>query len=146
MEKLVITFLIQIITSFSMLGIIWFVQLIHYPLLNKIKQGFTQYERSHIKRAACFIGPLLVIDFITSILLVAFEETSALTRLATANLVFNAVFWVWTFIYQMPQHQKLAIGFSKKTVDKLVLTNWFRAFIWTLKAATLIWMIYIHSR
>ncbi len=145
MEKLVITFLIQIITSFSLLGITWFMQLIHFPLLNNIKEGFTQYERSHLKRAACFTGPLLVIDLVTSILLVAFEGSSILVRLATANLVFNIIYWLWTFVYQLQQHQKLSVGFSKSTIHKLILSNWFRTLVWTLKSATLIWMLYIHS-
>lgn len=145
MERLLITFLIQIITTFSILGIIWFIQLIHYPLLNKIQEGFAQYERAHLKRAVSFVGPLLIIDLIASIFLVAFEKSSLLLKLAAINLILNILYWLWTFLFQLQQHQKLSIGFSKVAIHKLVKSNWVRTIIWCLKGANLIWMIYIHS-
>ena len=146
MDKLVVTFLIQIVTSFSMLGIIWFIQLIHYPLLNKIKEGLSQYEKAHLIRAAYFIGPLLVVDLIASIFLVSFEVRSTLIRLATCNLILNIFYWIWTFLFQIQHHQKLTVGFSKLTIRKLVINNWMRTFLWTVKSAALIWMIFIHSK
>ncbi len=146
MDRLVITFLIQIVTSFSMLGIIWFIQLIHYPLLNKIKEGLSQYEKAHLKRAAFFIGPLLAIDLVVSIFLVSFETRSILIRLATCNLIFNIFYWIWTFLFQIQHHQKLSVGFSRLSIRKLVLHNWVRTLLWTIKCTALLWMIFIHSK
>lgn len=41
--------LIQLVVTWMIVGIIWFLQVIHYPLYRKIKEGFVEYERAHIR-------------------------------------------------------------------------------------------------
>lgn len=144
MDKLALVFLFQMVSTFSMFGIIWFMQLIHYPLLNNIRDGFAQYERADLRRSASFIGPLLILDLVLSIYLIALETTSLLIRLATFNLVLNILYWLWTFLFQLQQHQKLSIGFSKTAIHKLLVSHWVRTSIWCLKVATLMWMAFVH--
>ncbi len=77
----------QLAAIWIMVGIMWFSQVVHYPLYKKIKEGFVEYERSHIRRATLLLGPIVVIEAITAILLIGVVPGGTLTTLAGANLI-----------------------------------------------------------
>ena len=41
--------IVQLVVTWMLVGIVWFSQVVHYPLYKKIKEGFVEYERSHIR-------------------------------------------------------------------------------------------------
>jgi hypothetical protein len=45
-----------------MTGVIWFVQIVHYPLFSRVGQpGFSEYAREHVRRTGRVVaGPMLV--------------------------------------------------------------------------------------
>ena len=134
--------LMQLICSWMMIGIIWFIQLVHYPLYAKIKEGFIEYERSQIRRVAFLVGPIMLVEAITSIILVGVAPPGIQTKLAALNLILLIFIWISTFLFLIGQHQKLSIRFSKKTLHLLIATNWIRAILWTFKGVLIILMIY----
>ena len=134
--------LLQLLVTWILAGMMWFVQVVHYPLYKKIKEGFVEYERSHIKRATLLIGPLMLIEVITAIILIGMTPGGTLTQLATANLVLLFLIWISTFLFQVAQHQKLSVQFSKKNLQGLINTNWIRTVLWTIKGCIMAMMTY----
>ncbi|MCB1109935.1 MAG: hypothetical protein KDK64_03065 [Chlamydiia bacterium] len=125
--------LVQLVVTWMIVGIMWFLQVVHYPLYRKIKEGFVEYERSHIRRAALLIGPIMLIEAITAILLIGASTEGTLTKLAGANLILLIFIWLSTFLFQINQHQKLSVRFSHKILQGLIHCNWIRTLLWTLK-------------
>ena len=116
-----------------MVGILWFTQLVHYPLYVKIKEGFVEYERSHVKRTAFLIGPIMLAEAMTAVWLISLVPEGTLLRLAATNLIVLILIWLSTFLFQTVQHQKLSIRFSKRILAGLITSNWIRTFLWTVK-------------
>ncbi|MEM7175502.1 MAG: hypothetical protein AAF443_06230 [Chlamydiota bacterium] len=135
MEDLSLITLIQLVLTWVMVGILWFTQLVHYPLYVKIKEGFVDYERSHVKRAALLIGPIMLAEVITAVWLISLVPEGTLLRLAATNLIILILIWLSTFLFQTVQHQKLSIRFSKRILDGLITSNWVRTLLWTVKGA-----------
>lgn len=57
--------IIQLAVTWILVGIMWFSQIVHYPLYRKIKEGFVDYERGHIERSAFLFSMLMVIEAVT---------------------------------------------------------------------------------
>ncbi|NGX51540.1 MAG: hypothetical protein K1060chlam2_01409 [Chlamydiae bacterium] len=140
-ELLFVT-LFQLVVTWIMAGIMWFAQVVHYPLYTKIKEGFVEYERSHIRRAALLIGPLMLLEVVTAIILIGITPEGALTKFAGANLLVLMLIWISTFLFQITQHQKLRVRFSKKSLQGLLTSNWIRTLLWTIKGAVMAAMTY----
>ena len=61
-------FLIQILSTAMMPGIISFVQVVHYPLFAKIPtDGFISYVRSHTVRTGWVVAPLMLLEIVTAV-------------------------------------------------------------------------------
>ncbi len=135
------TFLIQLLSSVMMVGIIWFVQIVHYPLFSLIKEGFTAYEKMHMRRTSYVVGPIMLIEMVSAIFLVGQLESAFLSRLASLNLVILVLIWLSTLLFQVFQHQKLSVRFTHQAHNRLVHSNWLRTIFWTIKSAVLCWML-----
>lgn len=132
----------QLAVTWILVGIMWFSQVVHYPLYKKIKEGFVDYERAHIKRSAFLLGPLMVIEAVTAFMLISEAPGGALTTLAGINLILLILIWLSTFLFQISFHQKLSIRFSPKILRNLITSNWVRTSLWTIKGFLMICMIY----
>ena len=136
--------LIQIVATAMMTGIIWFVQIIHYPLFLKIpSEGFVSYEQSHTIRTGFVVAPLMLLELGTAILLLLLTVTSAgrltigLSPLYLGALGCLLVIWASTFLVQVPLHGLLEQHADSKAMTLLVSTNWIRTIFWSLRLGLL---------
>jgi hypothetical protein len=54
-------FLLQLAATLAMTGLIWFVQLVHYPLFGRVGPAdFAQYLLSHQHRTTLIVAPLML--------------------------------------------------------------------------------------
>ncbi len=52
--------------TFYMLGVIWFVQLVHYPLFAAVgKDFFTEYEKRHQSWTTYVVAPGMLVEGLT---------------------------------------------------------------------------------
>ena len=59
-----------------MVGLIWFVQRVHYPLLSGVgSREFATYEQAHVGRTFPVVGPPMVLEAATAAALVASPDT-----------------------------------------------------------------------
>lgn len=134
--------LLQLLVTWIMAGMMWYAQVVHYPLYNKIKEGFVEYERSHIRRAACLLGPLMLIEVITAIILIGIVPHGTEKILAWVNILLLILIWLITFLFQVTYHQKLRVQFSQKWIRGLINSNWIRSFLWTAKGCVVTFLTY----
>lgn len=133
-----------------MVGLIWFVQVVHYPLFDGVgDEGFAGYEDRHARRTTWVVLPPMVIELVTAAWLVA--QRSVLLPgvrgwMAWAGL--GLVFFVWavTFAVSVPQHQRLAHGFDASAHRILTDTNWLRTAAWSLRGGLVLWMVGLQMR
>ena len=124
-----------------MVGVIWFVQMIHYPLYRKIHDGFVSYERAHLRRAAWLMGPVMIIEALTALFIIGLSPNALSTKLATINLILLILIWISTCLLQVQQHHMLSVRFSKKIHQNLLSTNWVRTALWTVRGVVVLLLI-----
>ena len=58
---------LQLFSTLAMVGLIWFVQVVHYPLFAKVgSAGFTEYEQLHQQRTTLVVAPLMLTEAATA--------------------------------------------------------------------------------
>jgi hypothetical protein len=114
-----------------MTGVIWFVQIVHYPLFSRVGQaGFSAYEREHVRRTGRVVaGPMLV--ELASAAAVAWIVGGLL---AWIGMVLVGVIWMSTWLWQVPAHRRLEAGFDAAAHQRLTRTNWVRTAAWTARS------------
>jgi hypothetical protein len=125
---------IHLAATFYMIGIIWLVQLVQYPLFASVgNQDFPTYERGHQSRIAWVVGPGMLIEGMTaaSLLLLAFESWRWWAFVFSCLLLL--VIWLSTAFVQVPCHRSLAEAYSSTMHRRLVQSNWIRTIAWTLR-------------
>jgi hypothetical protein len=126
------------VLTFFMVGLIWFVQVVHYPLFAEVgRREFSRYEQSHVQRVGWVVGPVMLAEATTALALLTQWPASGLRPLAWVNVALLAVIWMSTVLWQVPRHAILRSGFEAETVRSLVATNWVRTFCWTARGALL---------
>lgn len=133
-------FLLHLAFSLYMTGVIWFVQIVHYPLMGKVgPEYFVAYERSHTMLTTFIVGPQMVVELATAVLLIFLMKD--LPAWWSLNLGLIVVVWVSTFFIQVPLHHSLSQAFDEAKHLKLVNSNWIRTIAWTVRAFLLLFFV-----
>ncbi|MEQ8704114.1 MAG: hypothetical protein RIC19_09360 [Phaeodactylibacter sp.] len=132
-------FKVHLLFSLYMLGLIWFVQVVHYPLMGKVgASSFIDYERAHTRFTSWVTAPPMLGELGTGLLLLVQAPTDWLWWANTAGLL---GLWASTFFIQVPLHNALSSAFNEVQHARLVRTNWLRTLIWTLRAFLLLSLV-----
>jgi hypothetical protein len=113
-----------------MCGIIWLIQLVHYPSFRFIeKKDFVHFEFFHTKWITFIVMPMMILEIILQAYLVwKFPTQSYL--ITTCLLI---IIWFTTFLFSVPVHNKLSSAKDDVLIDKLIHTNWIRTFCWSAR-------------
>lgn len=124
------------VSTLVLVGIIWTVQWVHYPLMALVgRERFAAYEQAHAPRmAAVVMLPWTVQGATTAWLLVA-PPTGTPRWLIAAAAVTAAVPVLVTVVASVPAHGRLATGFDAEVHRRLVATNWLRTAAWSVHGA-----------
>lgn len=116
-----------------MVGVIWFVQLVHYPLFGRVGEaGFAAYAREHGWRATLVVVPPMLVELVTAAWLV-WDPPQGAAATVRAGLALLLLIWGSTFLVQVPQHERLRNGFAADQHRLLVAANWVRTVAWTAR-------------
>lgn len=134
--------LLHAAATWALTGLIWFVQIVHYPLFDRVgTTGFAQYELAHVSRTTAIVAPLMLAELGGAAWLVL-DRPPALPLLAVwLGAALLAIIWVSTFALQVPQHDVLGGGFDARAHARLVGTNWIRTAAWTGRSLLAAWML-----
>lgn len=131
----------QLVATLYMTGLIWFVQLVHYPLFAAVPpEAFTAYEARHTRRTVWAVAPPMGVEALTAALLALTPPAELSATLTGSGLVLVIVIWLSTSLLQVPCHRHLSRGFSETVHHRLVVTNWIRTVAWSLRAVLVVWM------
>jgi hypothetical protein len=127
---------IQAASTLMMTGVIWFVQVVHYPLMSRTgRAGFPDYEARHTRLTTLVVAPLMLAEAVTAGLLLLWRPPQIPLPGAILGGGLLAVIWLSTSLLQVPLHRRLAQGFEERAHRHLVTTNWIRTISWTARAA-----------
>lgn len=134
--------LAQVGATLAMTGIIWFAQIVHYPLLNRVgTKNLLEYEGDNLRLTGWVVGPLMGIEAVSALLLFWFPASGISSTAVHANMALLALIWLSTAFLQVPQHRILARGYEARAHSFLVRTNWIRTGAWSARALLVLWMV-----
>lgn len=133
--------LLQATATLALTGLIWFVQLVHYPLLGRVgRSEHLAYHAGHVRRTGRVVAPLMLVEAFAAIALVA-RPGDAPAWAVWLGLGLVALVWLSTFLVQVPCHERLSRGFDEAAWRRLVRTNWMRTGAWTVRAGLVVWLL-----
>ncbi len=142
MTRTTYLFLLQLFATVFMTGVIWVIQVVHYPLFALVgPENYTQYQHEHERRITWIVGPVMLLELATAVLLVAYPPARMSRSLFIVNLSLLVLIWLSTAFLQVPQHQRLEAGFDAAVHAALVASNWFRTVGWSVRSAILFFML-----
>ena len=132
----------QVVGSVGMFGVIWMVQVVHYPLMRFVSgEQFARFETAHRMRISWVVGPLMAVEGV-SVLAFLFAPPAGLPWwLPWAGAGAEAIAIGTTVFVSAPLHEKLNAQFDPATLNRLVATNWIRTIAWTCRAGLAIAML-----
>ena len=122
-------------------GLIWTVQLVHYPLFGSVGQvGLAAYVRAHGARIGLLVAPLMSLELIAAGWMAIRPPPSVPGWAAWSGLGLVAAIWVVTAAVFVPVHGRLAATPTPADLAMLVSANWLRTGAWTARSALLLWL------
>lgn len=138
--------LVHAAATLAMTGLIWFVQVVHYPLFRfAAGDEFPRFARAHQDRTTRVVAPLMLVELATAAWLLL-PASGAPPRLAAAGFGLLAALWLLTAFVQVPLHRRLSSGFDAAVGRRLVATNWLRTSAWTARSAVALALLQGGSR
>jgi len=127
--------LLHIVSTWFMAGVIWTVQVVHYPLFCYTDgEWFRPFMADHARRITRIVGPARLIELVTGLGLAFYPHSHMSAPEGWLGLGLIALIWTSTILLQMPQHRILALGYHPATHRRLVVGNWIRTCLWTVRA------------
>ena len=117
----------------SMVGLIWFVQIVHYPLFAEVgEEVFASYAARHQQLTAWVVVPPMLVEAASAPLVLALAPQADRPLAWIALLLLGGV-WASTFLQLVPRHRRLLLGFDRQTIRDLVRVNLLRAALWSAR-------------
>jgi hypothetical protein len=134
-----IIFLINTFSTFFMTGLIWYVQLVHYPSFHFVnKDMFSEFHAHHSLKTGLIVMPVMSLELATSGALAWNDGWITLNALGFYIVI---MIWVCTLFFSVPKHNALKHGKVDSLISGLVNTNWFRTVLWSVKSGLSFWIL-----
>lgn len=134
-----------------MTGVIWIVQVVHYPLFAGVgAAGYAAYQAGHVRLITWVVLPAMLVELATAVGWVYFVRGGGApgstgwgsSAVAWANLAGVGLIWLSTALLQVPAHDQLGQAFDAAAHRRLVDTNWIRTIVWSLRAGALTYLVW----
>ncbi len=134
--------LLNLIACAALTGLIWLVQLVHYPSFRFVAPArFAAFHHFHSLQISYIVAPLMFVELMAAM---GYVMTDARGVVSWVNLASVLAVWLVTFLVSVPLHGQLAQGFSLTVVDKLIASNWLRTMLWTARLLMIatVWLLW----
>lgn len=130
---------IHVFATLFMTGVIWYVQLVHYPYLRfTAEDSAREAAEFHQRRTGYVVMPVMFLEFGTGIFLLSSTWMMLFSRTLWLNLLLLLAIWGVTFLKFMPLHKAMLNKFDSSLIRSLVAVNWVRTILWTARAVILV--------
>jgi len=134
--------LVNLAATLYMVGLIGFVQIVHYPLFGRVgREGFAAYSDAHSRLTTYVVGPPMLAEAATALLLVFVRPEGVSLAAALLGLVLVGAIWLSTYFLQVPSHTAFASGFDSTAWKRLVFSNWIRTAAWSARGLLVLLMV-----
>lgn len=139
------TFIVHFMATLFMTGLIWFVQVVHYPLYSHVGSAcFQSYQSNHVKWTGFVVGPVMLVEALSGIaLLFQPQDQVSFWGLLTGLILLFGI-WLSTALLQVPVHTHFRSKFDPQIHKRLVNTNWLRTTSWTFRSLLLAYVLSLH--
>ena len=136
--------LAHVASTWAMTGLIWFVQVVHYPLFAAVgREAFVAYENAHTRLTTLVVMPLMLVEIATAAWLVFVGRPAGIPLWSVwVGLALVGVAWLSTFALQVPQHNVLSTRWDSAAQGFLVHSNWVRTVAWSARGVLVLAMVY----
>jgi hypothetical protein len=117
-------------------GLIWTIQLVHYPSFSLVgKEECLGYQKAHQRRISYLVIPLMLAELALAIWLVSYDfYFDPQIWLKWISVVCVGLLWLLTAAVFAPLHSRMTNeGYTEKLTRQLVRLNWVRTAIWTIR-------------
>ncbi|MFL2986997.1 MAG: hypothetical protein ACJZ57_07125 [Candidatus Poriferisodalaceae bacterium] len=124
--------LVALATASFMAGVLWVIQIVHYPLLDEVPDSsIERVALRHQRLITRVVGPTMIVEAISSLwILLLVPESLFYLALASFTLLLIAV--GVTIFQAVPLHSRIAQGTSH-LIPRLIQINWPRTVAWSLR-------------
>ena len=137
-------FLSHLAATLYLVGLIWVVQVVHYPLMARVAPAdFPAFESEHQRLIFRVVAGPMLLEGTTACLLTQFPPPQINSVWLWSGVFLMGVIWWSTVCLQVPCHQALAKEFHPEIHQRLVFTNWLRTAAWTLRGSLVVWMTWV---
>mgnify|MGYP000938774423 CR=1 FL=1 len=134
--------LLNAAATWFMTGLIWFVQIVHYPLFGGVgAERFAAYHAAHSLRTTWVVLPVMSLELLTAAGLVYGLPCTVAPSAAWLGLALVLLVWISTAMSQVPRHRRLAVHYEDATARALTAGNWVRTVAWSARAALVLGML-----
>ena len=141
---MVLLLLAHAAATLFMVGVIWFVQVVHYPLFARVgAPEFSPYSTRHTTLTGLVVGPPMLLEAGTAVALVVWTPPGISVSLVWTGLLLVAGIWLSTALLQAPRHTALGRGFDPAAHRFLVTSNWLRTVLWSLRGLVVLCILYL---
>jgi hypothetical protein len=125
-----------------LVGLIWVVQAVHYPLFARVgTAGAQAYAREHVARITRVVAAPMLLELATGLWLALRPPPGLPPGLLWLGLLLLALVWLSTALLQVPEHRRLEQGPDPEAVRRLVRGNWLRTLLWTARGALVLYLL-----
>ena len=133
----------HLIFTSIMTGVIWVIQIVHYPSFHFIeKELYTAFQKFHMNKISIIVIPIMLAELITGMML--FLDKSSKSPFLIISFIILVLIWLITGVFFSKAHNELIAGYQELVVNQLVAMNWIRTLLWTLRLLLLTCFIYLH--
>ena len=133
----------HLIFTSIMTGVIWVIQIVHYPSFHFIeKELYTAFQKFHMNKISIIVIPIMLAELITGMML--FLDKSSKSPILIISFVILVLIWLITGVFFSKAHNELIAGYQELVINQLVAMNWIRTLLWTLRLLLLTCFVYLH--
>ena len=139
-------FMIHLVSTSFMVGVIWIVQLVHYPTFLFIdEQKSNDFQKFHMSRISYIVMPAMTTELFSGIYIYIYSNMAIDSNLFLLALTILIINWIITALVFVKMHNKLLINYKIEIISLLVKWNWLRTLLWSVRLILLLRMAYLHN-
>jgi hypothetical protein len=133
--------LTHVATTWAMVGVIWTMQLLQYPLMAQVPaSSFPRFEAAHQRRVSWVLGIFAPAEIVTAAWLFLFPGPIP-SWMPLAGGILLAAIWVSTALVYGRIHTRLSTGFDAVEHRRLLVGNWARTAAWSIRGVLVLGML-----
>ena len=126
---------LQIAVSGYLVGLIWLIQLIHYPAFRHIDPSkWGAFHQAHSAALGLLAGGPMIISLLVGLWLASTVGNARQYVMLGCEILA----WIVTFALSVPEHTRLGRAQDGAAISRLIRWNWLRTLAWTVKLAVLL--------